>query len=142
MHGPCTTRLISSLKNLDPSSDAYNSVIEAFAHPYYSRMPNYSRESPSCKPVSYFCTTWQLDPFAGNGSYTHFQKGLTNAVEDVEVLWDAGGLGDSKGIWLAGEHTAPFGMMATTAGAYVSGQRVAERICRKRQMEVVKDVSQ
>ncbi|RFU27158.1 hypothetical protein B7463_g9183, partial [Scytalidium lignicola] len=140
MHGPCTTRLLSSVKNHSPHSDAYNTILEEFIHPYYSRMPGYSPNNPSCKPISYRCTMWQFDRFAGCGSYSHFQKGVENAAEDVEVIREAGGMGDTRGVWLAGEHTAPFGSMATTTGAYISGERVAERICRKRGVVVVKEI--
>lgn len=38
------------------------------------------------------------------------------------------GVGDEKGLWLAGEHTAPFIALGTTTGAYWSGEGVARRI--------------
>lgn len=82
---------------------------------------------------------WQFDRFAGHGSYSHFRKGLENGAEDVEVMREAGGIGQSRGVWLAGEHTAPFGMIATTTGAYISGERVAEKICKKRDWRCKKE---
>ena len=42
---------------------------------------------------------------------------------------DGGGLSSGgKGLWFAGEHTAPFAAMGTTTGAYWSGERVARGI--------------
>jgi hypothetical protein len=34
----------------------------------------------------------------------------------------------AEGIWLAGEHTAPFVALGTVTGAYWSGEHVAKRI--------------
>lgn len=39
------------------------------------------------------------------------------------------GMGVERGVWLAGEHTAPFVGLGTTSGAYWSGEAVAGRIC-------------
>ena len=33
-----------------------------------------------------------------------------------------------KGVWIAGEHTAPFVALGTATGAYWSGEKVALRI--------------
>ncbi|KAJ5602276.1 hypothetical protein N7510_011810 [Penicillium lagena] len=131
IYGPCSAQLLKYLEHLGLQSDAYNKCVDAFAQPHYSRMPNYYKENASCRPVSCMCTAWQRDPLAGNGSYTHFRKGVTNAAEDVEVMRNSAGLGESKGIWIAGEHTAPTGLIATTTGAYISGQRIARKICDK-----------
>lgn len=35
-----------------------------------------------------------------------------------------------EGIWLAGEHTAPFVALGTVTGAYWSGEDVARRVIR------------
>ena len=35
-----------------------------------------------------------------------------------------------RGIWLAGEHTAPFVAVGTTTGAYWSGEMVGMRVLR------------
>lgn len=35
-----------------------------------------------------------------------------------------------RGIWLAGEHTAPFVALGTVTGAYWAGEGVAKRIVR------------
>ncbi|OJD21777.1 hypothetical protein ACJ73_06884 [Blastomyces percursus] len=39
------------------------------------------------------------------------------------------GMGVERGVWFAGEHTAPFVGLGTTSGAYWSGEAVAGRIC-------------
>ena len=59
------------------------------------------------------------------GSYTNFQVGLENGDSDVEVLRE--GL-PGAGLWLAGEHTAPFVALGTATGAYWSGESVGRRI--------------
>lgn len=38
-------------------------------------------------------------------------------------------MGAERGIWFAGEHTAPFVALGTTTGAYWSGERAAGQIC-------------
>lgn len=38
-------------------------------------------------------------------------------------------MGVERGVWFAGEHTAPFVGLGTTSGAYWSGEAVAGRIC-------------
>ncbi len=37
-------------------------------------------------------------------------------------------MGEERGIWFAGEHTAPFIALGTTTGAYWSGEGIARRI--------------
>jgi hypothetical protein len=74
-------------------------------------------------------TRWQKDTYAGNGSYCNFQVGLTRADEDIEVLRSGAGVGSERGLWFAGEHTAPFEALGTTTGAYLSGERAAVQVC-------------
>lgn len=38
-------------------------------------------------------------------------------------------MGLDRGVWFAGEHTAPFVALGTTTGAVWSGESVAGRIC-------------
>lgn len=64
---------------------------------------------------------------AGYGSYCNFQIGLEDGSEDIEVMRK--GLPD-RGIWLAGEHTAPFVALGTVTGAWWAGEGVARRIVR------------
>lgn len=74
-------------------------------------------------------TRWQKDPYAGHGSYCNFQVGLTHADRDIEALRSGMGSGLARGLWFAGEHTAPFVALGTTTGAYWSGERAATQIC-------------
>lgn len=62
---------------------------------------------------------------AGNGSYCNFQAGLEEGDEDLLAM-RAGVPGE--GVWLAGEHTAPFVAVGTATGAYWSGEDVGRRI--------------
>lgn len=101
--------------------------------PYYARLPGYDAASPGCRPSGCIATRWLADALAGNGSYSNFQVGLEQGDADVEVMRE--GLPD-RGLWLAGEHTAPFVALGTATGAYWSGESVGRRIaaayCRER----------
>ncbi|KAF7874224.1 hypothetical protein EAF04_002896 [Stromatinia cepivora] len=96
-----------------------------FFKPYYSLLPNYKEEDEGCKPLSCVATTWVNDDLAGNGSYTNFQVGLSEGDEDVKVLREGV---PERGLWFAGEHTAPFIALGTTTGAYWSGEAVGNRM--------------
>ena len=136
IYGGCGTHLVNNVASLEPHSAAYDSFLDNFAQPFYSRLPNYSTSKPNCRPTSFLMTTWQADPYAGHGSYSNFRVGLEHADTDIECMRDAGGLTD-QGLWLAGEHTAPFIALGTTTGAYWSGEGVAKKICRKYGIKVV-----
>jgi hypothetical protein len=140
IYGPCGTHLVNSIKSFQPHSEEYNHTLNAFAQVFYSRFPNYSTSDANCTPTSFLMTTWQADPFAGSGSYCNFQLGLDHADEDIECMRNAGGLTE-HGLWLAGEHTAPFIALGTTTGAWWSGEGVAKRICRKYGIRLVGDVA-
>ncbi|KAF4124289.1 NADPH-dependent 2,4-dienoyl-CoA reductase, sulfur reductase, partial [Geosmithia morbida] len=96
-----------------------------FFEPYYTRLPGYVEGEPRCQPISFLATNWLSDELAGHGSYSNFQVGLTEADEDIETM--RYGIPE-KGLWLAGEHTAPFVALATATGAYWSGESVGKRI--------------
>ena len=102
-----------------------NDYLYSFFKPYYSRLPQYDAESPDCQPTDCFATDWLHDDLAGNGSYTNFQVGLEEGDKDVRVMRE--GL-PGQGLWLAGEHTAPFVALGTATGAYWSGESVGRRI--------------
>jgi len=136
IHGPYGGQVCRSLRKLEPSSESYNETIDKFAKPFYSRLPNYRHGDPRCKPVFYFCSMWQEDPLAGNGSYSYFRIGQVDAKKDIETMRNADGLSKSEGIWFAGEHVAPYSRLGTTVGAYLSGENVAESICRKWRIEL------
>lgn len=96
-----------------------------FFEPYYARLPGYSASSPDCRPTGCLATDWLHDDLAGNGSYSNFQVGLQEGDADIQTM--RRGLPE-KGLWLAGEHTAPFVALGTTTGAYWSGEAVGRRI--------------
>lgn len=126
VHGPCATEVVRSIADLPFKSLAYNNALNNFTQPFYSLLPNFDPKSPSCTPIAFLATQWQNDDFAGNGSYTNFQIGAEAADKDVEIMRE--GLGMERGLWFAGEHTAPFVALGTTTGAYWAGEGVARRI--------------
>jgi len=122
--------MVSKIKDLNPLSIEYKNTLTKFLKPFYSRLPGYNPASADCTPSAILATRWQTDPYAGNGSYCNFQVGLTQADKDIEVLRSGAGVGE-RGLWFAGEHTAPFVALGTTTGAYWSGERVAVQVCKK-----------
>lgn len=139
-------------KNGGELSAADRRILDFF-HPYYSRLPNYSTSSRACRPTAVLATDWIHDDLAGNGSYTLFQTsvataakragragcpagaGVSAAVKESNVEFDkdiiALRLGcPNRGLWFAGEHTAPFVALGTVTGAYWSGEAVARRLLR------------
>jgi len=135
IYGPCATAVVQRVTGLEPHSAPYDAALTAFAEPFYRLLPNYSSTQPDCQPTSFLMTQWQNDPYAGHGSYCNFQIGLEKGDQDIEIMRDAGGLTE-KGLWLAGEHTAPFIALGTTTGAWWSGEAVARRICAKYGLDV------
>ncbi|KAE9375666.1 FAD/NAD(P)-binding domain-containing protein [Stipitochalara longipes BDJ] len=107
------------------SQDERDKYLVEFFKPYVSRLPNYEGDSKDCTPISCLATTWVLDEFAGNGSYTTLRTGLLEGDRDIETMRD--GLPD-RHIWFAGEHTAPFVALGTSTGAYWSGEAIGLRI--------------
>ena len=109
---------------------------EAFLYewfrPYYTRLAGYAEGDAGCRPSGCYATSWLGDELAGQGSYSNFQVGLEAGDADVEAM--RAGAPD-RGLWLAGEHTAPFVALGTATGAYWSGEsvgrRVAEAYCRR-----------
>ncbi|KAH6604609.1 FAD/NAD(P)-binding domain-containing protein [Trichoderma cornu-damae] len=95
-----------------------------FFKPYYSRLPQYSQDSADCQPVCCLATDWVRDELAGNGSYCNFQVGLDHGDEDIKAMRH--GLPE-HGLWLAGEHTAPFVALGTATGAYWSGESMPNK---------------
>ncbi|KAL1297383.1 hypothetical protein AAFC00_004922 [Neodothiora populina] len=125
LYGPCASH-IGSLISSSSSPAAADSALLEYFEPYFSRLPNYDPASPACKPSAVLATNWVSDEFAGYGSYCNFQVGLENGDGCIETL--RRGLPE-RGVWFAGEHTAPFVALGTSTGAWWSGDGVAERIC-------------
>ena len=133
IHGPCATHVTNLITTLEFGSTAYNTVLNDFFYPYYSRLPNFSAGHESCTPTGILATDWQHDEFAGYGSYTNFQISpiLEHVEEEVQLDKDIEALREGmpeRGIWFAGEHTAPFVALGTVTGAWWSGEGVGKRI--------------
>ena len=130
-HGPCSTYIVQKLTSptttSNSSKDDDYKTLNTFLEPFYSRLPGYNPTSSKCKPIAFLATQWQKDPYAGNGSYCNFQIGLENGDKCIEIMRN--GIGIERGVWFAGEHTAPFVSLGTTSGAYWSGERCSARIC-------------
>jgi hypothetical protein len=124
--GPTSLHLASLLSQYpSPSHPEAQKLLTEFFTPYFSRLPNYSASDPSHRPLEVLATVWANDELAGYGSYANFQTGLERGDQDIEVMRQ--GLPE-RGVWLAGEHTAPFVALGTVTGAYWAGEGVAKRI--------------
>lgn len=147
LNGPGGQHVTSLVSGLAPISPEYHSLLVAFFRPYFSRLPNYDSASAGCEPVRVLSTNWQNDELAGWGSYTNFQISEAPRSRNQEVNGTSVGDGEgvegvrldkdietlregcpNRGIWFAGEHTAPFVALGTVTGAYWSGEAVARRI--------------
>jgi len=123
IYGEQSRFLVDQVANLR-SKDKDTYLFEWF-RPYYSRLLHYDETSPDCQPSGCFATDFLNDEFAGNGSYTNFQVGVENGDRDIRALRQGV---PQRGLWLAGEHTAPFVALGTATGAYWSGELVGKRI--------------
>ncbi|KAF2122773.1 hypothetical protein BDV96DRAFT_482125 [Lophiotrema nucula] len=124
--GPTALHIASLMKPFsspfDPEAQA---LLTTFFEPYYSRLPHYDPSNPNHKPTKLLATLWANDELAGYGSYSNFQVGLERGDQDIEVM--RRGVPE-RGLWLAGEHTAPFVALGTVTGAWWAGEGVARRI--------------
>ena len=116
-------------------------MLNAFFQPYYSLLPNYTPERRECQPDGILATNWLCDELAGYGTYTNFltperqrdgaKRGEKEEKEDARLedsfIELRRGLPD-RGIWFAGEHTAPFVALGTLTGAYWSGEAIGMRV--------------
>ena len=128
LFGDCGHELTSRITGLSSSSKDYFDIVDDFLKPYYSRLPNFSPSDPTCTPTAVMATKWQNDEYA-HGSYTNFKvHSAERKVElDEEVRAMRRGMPE-RGIWLAGEHVAPFVGLGTSTGAYWSGEMAAMRV--------------
>ncbi|KAK9418635.1 putative Amine oxidase domain-containing protein [Seiridium unicorne] len=124
IYGDQSRHITDEVSKLE-SKDKKDAFLIQFFKPYYSRLPHYDESSPECQPTACFSTDWLQDDLAGNGSYSNFQVGLEEGDKDIETMRQ--GLPD-RGLWFAGEHTAPYVALGTATGAYWSGESVGERI--------------
>ena len=133
IHGPCATHVTNLITSLELGTIAYNKALNDFFYPYYSRLPNFCAGHENCIPTGTLATDWQHDEFAGYGSYTNFQISppLEDGEEGVQLDKNIEALREGlpeRGIWFAGEHTAPFVALGTVTGAWWSGEGVGKRI--------------
>ncbi|KAL8678994.1 MAG: hypothetical protein Q9186_004678 [Xanthomendoza sp. 1 TL-2023] len=119
--GECSTYITNSIRKL--VGKVRDQWLQEFFEPYYSLLPGYTEET--CAPLRFLATEWCNDEFAGNGSYSNFQIGMSDAARDVETIRH--GMPEQH-IYFAGEHTAPFDGLGTVAGAYTSGEKIGKRI--------------
>ena len=130
--GTSAAQMTTAINNLTPSSTEYYKPLDALFHPFYSQLPNYEKDSPECVPSAVLATNWRNDEFAGQGSYTNFKTPEGTQCEGDPMIDDGiramrKGMPE-RGIWFAGEHTAPFVALGTSTGAYWSGEATATRI--------------
>lgn len=130
-YGESGAEIVNAIADLLPSSAEYRETLVRILEPFYARLPGFDADDPDCMPTALLATQWQRDVYAGNGSYCNFQVGATEADVDVEVLRSGDGIGPRRGLWFAGEHTAPFVALGTTTGAFWSGERIANFICQR-----------
>ncbi|KAI0472844.1 FAD/NAD(P)-binding domain-containing protein [Xylariaceae sp. FL0804] len=123
-YGDQSRYLTSEVAKL-PTPEARDAFLCDWFRPYYSRLPNFDASSPDCQPDGVFATSWLRDDLAGRGGYSRFPVGLEAGDADVECLRRGE---PPRGLWLAGEHTAPFVALGTATGAYWSGGSVAGRV--------------
>lgn len=67
------------------------------------------------------------DKYAGNGSYTNFQVGISNGSDHVAALragWP------EKRVWIAGEHCGEILGLGSVTGAWWGGENAA-KLCAK-----------
>ncbi|KAK6433030.1 hypothetical protein LTR95_010793 [Oleoguttula sp. CCFEE 5521] len=132
IYGDCATHIANLSTSLDPP--VLQKALIDFFTPYIALLPNYSFQSPSCKPTAALATAWAADELAGYGSYSNFQVGLEEGDKDIEIMRT--GMPE-RGVWFAGEHTAPFVALGTSTGAYWAGEGVGARIVARHGLEDV-----
>ena len=123
-YGP-TSKHVADLVTQHPDAEEQKRALVDFFEPYFSRLPNFEPQNKDHQPNHVLATAWANDDLAGYGSYANFQVGLERGDEDVEVMRKGV---PERGLWLAGEHTAPFVALGTVTGAWWSGDGVAKRI--------------
>jgi hypothetical protein len=136
LYGECSEYIVNLVHG--KSEEEQYRLLDEFYKPYYSLLPHYSAENPACKPKAILSSEWQKDELSGYGSYCNFQVGIRNADGDLEAMRH--GVPERR-LWFAGEHTAPFDECGTAAGAYLSGESVANRILEVYRMKSAKTSS-
>lgn len=130
MHSDESEYITTQVRKLSSAGDrsAADEFLQSFFEPYYSRLPGYDVNDPACRPAGVLSTDWLHDDLAGNGSYSNYPVGLE--AGDSDVLAMRAGV-PAMGVWLAGEHTAPFVALGTATGAYWAGEHAASGVAEK-----------
>ncbi|KAJ3890784.1 hypothetical protein GG344DRAFT_48754 [Lentinula edodes] len=123
LYGDCSRHVVNMIYN--KSKEGKYDILTKFFFPYYSRLPGFDLNDPSCTPTEVLATEWLKDELNGYGSYCNFQSGIAEADKDVETIRN--GCVEQR-LWFCGEHTAPFEECGTVAGAYLSGEDIGRRI--------------
>lgn len=126
VYGQWGRHITGLVRGMKRNSEEYHRVLDDNFRPYYSKLPNFDIAYPACKPLQFLSTDWQNDKFAGYGSFTNQPVGRGDCAQHVEALRE--GMGEGRGIWFAGEHASPPGVLGTATGAYWSGEAAAKRV--------------
>ena len=128
VYGQWGRHVTGLVRGMKQNSEEYRRLLDKVFQPYYSKLPGYNVDLSDCNPVEYLTTDWQDDKFAGYGSFTNQPVGSGDCAHHFQVLRE--GMGTTRGIWFAGEHTSPPGGLGTVTGAYWSGEDAARRVAR------------
>ncbi|KAF9073868.1 hypothetical protein BDP27DRAFT_1288825 [Rhodocollybia butyracea] len=123
LYGDCSRHIVNAIYG-KPKQEKHD-FLDKFFFPYYSRLPRFDLENPSCTPKAILATEWLKDELNGYGSYCNFQTGVEEADKDVETFRDGC---PERRLWFCGEHAAPFEECGTVAGAYLSGEFIGKKI--------------
>ena len=138
IYGDQSHHITSTLQTLG-TKEKRDEFLYSFFKPYYSRLPHFNEAAFECQPTGCLASSWLHDDLAGNGSYSNFQTGLREGDKDIRIMREGVA---SEGIWLAGEHTAPFVALGTVTGAYWSGELVGRRIAEAYGLDEVTTMSE
>ncbi|CAO1604784.1 hypothetical protein XANCAGTX0491_008324 [Xanthoria calcicola] len=128
-YGQWGRHITGLVRGMAQDCQEYHRILDDTFRPYYSKLPNYDPASHACKPLGFMSTDWQGDKFAGFGSFTNLPIGSGDCLQHFEALRE--GMGETRGVWFAGEHTSPPGGLGTVTGAYWSGEQVAKKVARR-----------
>lgn len=113
--GPNTSQ-ISALVGAHAGDPAgLKAALAAFFAPYVALLPGFAAHDPRCVPTDILATAWELDELTGFGSYTNIPAGIEDAEADLLVLRKGA---PERGVWIAGEHCAPFVALGTVTGEF------------------------
>ncbi|KAL8650181.1 MAG: hypothetical protein Q9226_005256 [Calogaya cf. arnoldii] len=133
-YGQWGRHITGLVRGMAQDCQEYYRILDDTFRPYYSKLPNYDPASSTCQPLEIMSTDWQNDKFAGFGSFTNLPAGSGDCFQHFEAL--RRGMGETRGVWFAGEHTSPLGGLGTVTGAYWSGEQVAKQIARRCNIDI------